>query len=66
VLNNPSKLVFRGWEEVPEPWTYVDCEEYIEWCHIDKKYPPERHKKIGSQTKQISGFTHVRTLHNDA
>jgi hypothetical protein len=27
VLNNPSKLAFRGWEEVPEPWTYADCEE---------------------------------------
>jgi hypothetical protein len=32
VLRNPSKLEFREWEEVPEPWTYADCEEYIEWC----------------------------------
>jgi hypothetical protein len=45
VLRNPSKLAFRGWEEVPKPWTYADCEEYIEWCHIDKKFPPEWHRK---------------------
>jgi hypothetical protein len=51
VLRNPSKLAFRGWEEVPEPWTYADCEEYIEWCHIDKKFPLERHRKK-SEVKQ--------------
>ena len=51
VLNNPSKLAFRGWEEVPEPWTYADCEEYIEWCHIDKKFPPERHRKNRKSNK---------------
>ena len=41
VLRNPSKLVFKKWEEVPKPWTYADCEEYIKWCHINKKFPPE-------------------------
>jgi hypothetical protein len=51
VLNNPSKLAFRGWEDVPEPWTYADCEEYIEWCHIDKKFPPERHRKNRKSNK---------------
>jgi hypothetical protein len=45
VLNNPLKLAFRGWKEVPEPWTYADCEEYIEWCHIDKKFSSERRRK---------------------
>ena len=40
VLNNSSKLTFRGWEEVLEPWTHADCKEYIEWCHNDKKFPP--------------------------
>jgi hypothetical protein len=51
VLNNPSKLAFRGWKEVPEPWTYADCEEYIEWCHINKKFPPEQHRKNRKSNK---------------
>jgi hypothetical protein len=51
VLNNPSKLAFRRWEEVLEPWTYANCEEYIEWCHIDKKFPPERHRKNRKSNK---------------
>jgi hypothetical protein len=51
VLRNPSKLAFRGWEEVLEPWTYADCEEYIEWCHIDKKFPLEWHRKNRKSNK---------------
>jgi hypothetical protein len=51
VLHNPSKLAFRGWEEVLEPWTYADCEEYIERCYIDKKFPPERHRKNRKSNK---------------
>jgi hypothetical protein len=51
VLNNPSKLAFKGWKEVPKPWTYADCEEYIERCHIDKKFPPERHRKNRKSNK---------------
>jgi hypothetical protein len=66
VLNNPSKLAFRGWEKVPEPWTYADCEEYIEWCHIDKNSLRSGIEIIGSQTKKISGSAHVWTLHNGA
>jgi hypothetical protein len=30
VLRNPLKLAFKRWEEVPKPWTYADCKEYIE------------------------------------
>ena len=44
VLNNPAKLAFRGWENEPEPWKYSTCEEYIEWCHITKQFPHERHR----------------------
>ncbi len=44
VLNNPAKLAFRGWEDEPEPWKYSTCEEYIEWCHITKQFPHERHR----------------------
>jgi hypothetical protein len=51
VLNNPSKLMFRGWKEVPESWTYADCEEYIEWCHINKKFPPKWHRKNRKSNK---------------
>jgi endo-1,4-beta-D-glucanase Y len=51
VLQNLSKLAFSGWKEVPEPWIYADCEEYIEWCHIDKKFPPEWHRKTRKSNK---------------
>jgi len=43
VLRNPSKLAFRGWEDEEEPWSLDTCKEYIEWCHIDKVFPEERH-----------------------
>jgi hypothetical protein len=45
VLRNPEKLAFRGWKDVPEPWTFADCCEYIEWCHIGKVFPEDRHNK---------------------
>jgi len=43
VLQNPLKLAFRGWEDVAEPWQLSMCEEFIEWCHIDRHFPLERH-----------------------
>jgi hypothetical protein len=45
VLRNPEKLVFRGWKDVPEPWTLANCCEYIEWYHIGKVFPEDRHNK---------------------
>ena len=45
VLNNPTKLAFRGWQDEPEPWKYSTCEEFIEWCHITKIFPHDRHRK---------------------
>jgi hypothetical protein len=45
VLRNPTKLAFKEWKVVPEPQTYSNGEECIEWCHIDKKFPPKRHRK---------------------
>jgi hypothetical protein len=45
VLRNLEKLAFRGWKDVPKPWTFVDCCEYIEWCHIGKVFPEDRHNK---------------------
>jgi hypothetical protein len=36
---------------VPEPWTYANCEEYIEWCYIDKKFPLEQHRKNRKSNK---------------
>jgi hypothetical protein len=56
VLNNLSKLAFRGWEEVPEPWTYADCKVYIEWCHIDKKFLLELHRKNRKSNKENLKF----------
>jgi hypothetical protein len=55
VLKNPSKLAFNGWE-VPKPWTYADCKEYIEWSHIDKKFPPEQHRKKWKSNKENLRF----------
>ena len=38
VLNNAEKLASRGWKDVPEPWTYEKCKQYIEWCHVGKVF----------------------------
>ena len=45
VLWNPKKLAFRGWKDVSEPWTFVDCCEYIKWCHIGKVFSEDCHNK---------------------
>ena len=44
VLQNPAKLDFRGWESKEEPWSLATTEDYIEWCHISKLFPVERHQ----------------------
>ena len=44
VLNNPAKLGFKGWWNAPQPWQSSTCEEFIEWCHISKQFPHERHR----------------------
>jgi hypothetical protein len=41
VLRNPKNLAFKGWQEILELWTYANCEEYIEWCHINKNFPQQ-------------------------
>jgi hypothetical protein len=38
-------LAFGGWKDVPKPWTLANCCEYIEWCHIGKVFPEDRHNK---------------------
>ena len=38
VLDNPYKVAFRGWTDVPEPWTFEQCKQYIEWCHVGKAF----------------------------
>ena len=38
VLDNPDKLAFRGWTDVPEPWTFEQYKQYIEWCHVGKAF----------------------------
>jgi hypothetical protein len=55
-LQNPSMLAFREWEEVPKPWTHADYKEYIEWCHINKKFPPKRHRKNRKSNKENLKF----------
>jgi hypothetical protein len=41
----PKKLAFKGWKDVPEPWTLANCCEYIKWCHIGKVFPEDRYNK---------------------
>ena len=36
VLDNPQKLAFRRWTNVPEPWTFEHCKQHIKWCHVGK------------------------------
>jgi hypothetical protein len=55
-LRNPTKLAFRRWEEVPRPWTYANCKEYIEWCHINNFFFPQRHRKNRKSNKENPKF----------
>ena len=34
VLDNPEELAFRAWTDVPEPWMFEHCKQYIEWYHV--------------------------------
>ena len=43
VLDNPHKVAFRGWTNVPEPWTFEQCKQYIEWCHVGKAFKRDRY-----------------------
>ena len=51
VLDNPNKLAFRGWTDVPEPWTFEQCKQYIEWCHVGKAFKRDRYLAHRSANK---------------
>ena len=51
VLDNPHKLAFRGWTDVPEPWTFEQCKQYIEWCHVGKAFKRDRYLAHRSANK---------------
>ena len=53
VLNNPEKLAFRRWKDIPEPWTYKHCKRYIEWCHFGKAFKQDLYLAHLSPTKKI-------------
>ena len=38
VLDNPHKLAFKGWTDIPKPWTFEQCKQYIERCHVGKAF----------------------------
>ena len=41
VLDNAQKLAFKGWTDVPEPWTFEHCKQYIEcWERIQTRLVP--------------------------
>ena len=43
VLDNLQKLAFKGWKNIPEPWTFEHCNQYIEWYHIGKAFKRDRY-----------------------
>ena len=51
VLDNPNKLAFKGWIDVPEPWTFEQCKQYIEWCHVGKAFKQDRYLAHRSANK---------------
>ena len=51
VFQNPGKLAFKGWKDVPEPWTLANYCEYIEWYHIEKVFSEDRHNKQRRSSK---------------
>ena len=51
VLDNLEKLAFRGWIDVPEPWMFEHCKQYIEWCHVGKAFKRERYLAHCSTSK---------------
>ena len=51
VLDNPNKLAFRGWTDAPDPWTFEQCKQYIEWCHVGKAFKRDRYLAHRSANK---------------
>ncbi len=45
ILIDPNAKAFSNWENVQGVWTFADCEKYIDWCHIGKAFPLQRHSK---------------------
>jgi hypothetical protein len=43
ILFDQNSKAFQGWEAVIEPWSLTTCEQFIEWCHIGKAFPPSSH-----------------------
>jgi hypothetical protein len=59
VLNNPSKLAFRRWEEVPKPWHMPIAKNTLSGSTSTINSFRSGIERIGSQTKQISGSAHI-------
>ena len=36
-------MAFKGSIDVPEPWTFEQCKQYIEWCHVGKAFKRDRY-----------------------
>ena len=39
-----------------EPLTYIDCKEYIEQCHVYKRYLLKQHGKNKNLNKETFGY----------
>jgi hypothetical protein len=44
IFLDDNKLAFNKWEDVPEPWSFDNCEAYIEWNHISRGFPHDRYR----------------------
>ncbi len=43
-LENPTIVINVGWQNLPQPWSYMLCSQYVQWCHINKKWPLSMHE----------------------
>ena len=66
VLDNPEKLAFRGWIDVPEPWMFKHFKQYIKWCHIGKAFKQECYLVHRSANKANLKFAKTQTSWSDA
>ena len=44
VYEDHDNLAYRGWEDLPEPWTCQMAYEHIGFAHLDRWYTPEAHE----------------------
>lgn len=46
ILLDDELKAFKGWQDVPMPWTFTHCAKYIAWCHLGRMWPHSRYSSI--------------------